>query len=135
MCLPLLAVQVLGMTPGDFSILYQDTEAGPYDFGSSGSQTTFNNGRAVVEAANEVADKLRELAAEKLEIDPLDLELRDGAVSAKGSPQKAVRSLSWLRPEPLCSAKARDAFPSSPSATPTVAAWVGSAWSRSSSRS
>ncbi len=90
MGLPLLAAQVLGMSPGDFSILYQDTEAGPYDFGSSGSQTTFNNGRAVVEAANEVADKLRELAAEKLEIDPLDLELRDGAVTAKGSPQKAV---------------------------------------------
>jgi CO/xanthine dehydrogenase Mo-binding subunit len=90
MGLPLLAAEVLGMNPEDFSILYQDTEAGPWDMGSSGSQTTFNNGRAVVEAANEVADKLRELAAEKLEIDPFDLELRDGAVSAKGSPQKAV---------------------------------------------
>jgi CO/xanthine dehydrogenase Mo-binding subunit len=90
MGLPLLAAQVLGMSPDQFSILYQDTEAGPYDFGSSGSQTTFNNGRAVVAAANEVADKLRELAAEQLEIDPLDLELRDGAVIAKGSPQKAV---------------------------------------------
>jgi CO/xanthine dehydrogenase Mo-binding subunit len=90
MGLPLLAAEVLGMRPEDFSILYQDTDAGPYDFGSSGSQTTFNNGRAVVEAANEVADMLRELAAEKLEIDPLDLELRDGVVSVKGAPQKAV---------------------------------------------
>lgn len=90
MGMPLLAAQVLGMKPDDFSILYQDTDAGPWDMGSSGSQTTFNNGRAVVEAATEVADRLRELAAEQLEIDPLDLELRDGNVTAKGSPQKAV---------------------------------------------
>ena len=58
--------------------------------GSSGSQTTFNNGRAVGEAAREVRDKLLELASEQLEIDPLDLELVDGAVRVKGSPQKAV---------------------------------------------
>ena len=41
----------LGMQPEDFSIVYQDTEAAPYDSGASGSQTTFNNGRAVVAAA------------------------------------------------------------------------------------
>jgi CO/xanthine dehydrogenase Mo-binding subunit len=90
MGLPLLAAEVLGMRPEDFSILYQDTDAGPWDMGSSGSQTTFNNGRAVVEAAGEVASQLRELAAEQLEIDPDDLELRDGAVSVKGAPQKSV---------------------------------------------
>ena len=48
MGLPLLAAEVLGMSPEDFSILYQDTDAGPWDMGSSGSQTTFNNGRAVI---------------------------------------------------------------------------------------
>ena len=45
MALPILAAEELGMDPGSFSILYQDTDAGPYDGGSSGSQTTFNNGR------------------------------------------------------------------------------------------
>ena len=90
MGLPLLAAQVLGMNPEDFSILYQDTDAGPWDMGSSGSQTTFNNGRAVAAAAEEVAHTLRELAAERLEIDPLDLELADGQVRVKGSPDKAV---------------------------------------------
>src|SRR6185312_9523650 len=74
MGLPLIAADVLGMDPADFSILYQDTDAGPYDGGSSGSQTTFNNGRAVKEAAVEVRDKLLELAAEQLEIDSADLE-------------------------------------------------------------
>ena len=90
MGLPLLAAQVLGMRPNDFSILYQDTDAGPWDMGSSGSQTTFNNGRAVGEAAVEVREKLLELASEQLEIDPLDLELVDGQVRVKGAPQKAV---------------------------------------------
>jgi CO/xanthine dehydrogenase Mo-binding subunit len=90
MGLPLLAAQTLGMRPEDFSILYQDTDAGPWDGGSSGSQTTFNNGRAVGEAAREVRDKLLELASEHLEIDPLDLELADGEVRVKGSPQKSV---------------------------------------------
>jgi CO/xanthine dehydrogenase Mo-binding subunit len=90
MGLPLIAAEALGMQPADFSIMYQDTDAAPWDMGSSGSQTTFNNGRAVAEAAGEVAQKLRELAAEKLEIDPDDLELADGGVRVKGSPQKSV---------------------------------------------
>ena len=76
------------MKPEDFSILCQDTEAGPWDMGSSGSQTTINNGRAVAAAAGEVRDRLLELAAEQLEIDPADLELYEGAVRVKGAPQK-----------------------------------------------
>ena len=51
MALPLLAAEILGMEPESFSLLYQDTDAGPFDSGASGSQTTFNNGRAVMAAA------------------------------------------------------------------------------------
>jgi CO/xanthine dehydrogenase Mo-binding subunit len=47
MALPTLAAEELGMRPEDFSIVYQDTESGPWDLGSAGSQTTCNNGRAV----------------------------------------------------------------------------------------
>jgi CO/xanthine dehydrogenase Mo-binding subunit len=90
MALPLLVAEVLGMKPSDFSILYQDTDAAPFDAGSSGSQTTMNNGRAVVEAAGEVRDKLLDLAAEKLEVAREDLELADGQVRVVGSPAKAV---------------------------------------------
>ena len=90
MALPLLVADVLGMKPSDFSILYQDTDAAPFDAGSSGSQTTMNNGRAVVAAAGEVRDKLLDLAAEKLEVAREDLELADGQVRVVGSPSKAV---------------------------------------------
>ena len=90
MALPLLAAEVLGMQPTDFSILYQDTDAGPWDAGSSGSQTTFNNGRAVVQAAGEVRERLFDLAGAKLEAAREDLELADGQVRLRGAPAKAV---------------------------------------------
>jgi CO/xanthine dehydrogenase Mo-binding subunit len=90
MALPLLAADVLGMKPTDFSILYQDTDAAPYDAGSSGSQTTMNNGRAVVEAAGEVRELLLDMASKKLEVAREDLELADGQVRVVGSPSRAV---------------------------------------------
>jgi CO/xanthine dehydrogenase Mo-binding subunit len=90
MALPVLAAEVLGMQPSDFSILYQDTAAAPFDAGSSGSQTTMNNGRAVVAAAGEVRERLLDLAAEKLEVAREDLELADGQVRVVGTPSKAV---------------------------------------------
>jgi len=90
MGLPLLAAEVLGMKPEDFSILYQDTDAGPWDMGSSGSQTTFNNGRAVIGAASEVREQLLDDAADKLEAARSDLELADGTVRVVGSPDRSV---------------------------------------------
>ncbi len=90
MGLPILAAEVLGMQPEDFTILYQDTDAGPWDGGASGSQTTFNNGRAVIDAATDVRDQLLDLAEETLEASRSDLELVDGTVRVKGSPTKSV---------------------------------------------
>ena len=90
MALPLLVAEELGMRPEDFSILAQDTDAGPWDAGASGSQTTFNNGRAVIEAAREVRAQLLELAEEELEASREDIELVDGVARVKGSPTKSV---------------------------------------------
>jgi CO/xanthine dehydrogenase Mo-binding subunit len=90
MALPLLAAEVLGMRPDQFTVVYQDTDAGPWDAGASGSQTTFNNGRAVVQAAIDVRDQLLELAEEVLEAARADLELVAGRVQVKGSPTTGV---------------------------------------------
>ena len=92
MALPLLVAEVLGMEPSSFSILYQDTDAAPWDAGSSGSQTTMNSGRAAVAAAAEVREQLLDLAAEKLEVAREDLELVGGRVQVVGSPGKAVET-------------------------------------------
>jgi CO/xanthine dehydrogenase Mo-binding subunit len=90
MALPILAAEVLGMRPDEFRILYQDTDAGPYDGGASGSQTTFNNGRAVIAAATEVRDQLVDLAADLLEASRADIELIDGRARIKGSHTSSV---------------------------------------------
>jgi CO/xanthine dehydrogenase Mo-binding subunit len=90
MALPLLVGEQLGMNPEDISLMYQDTDAGPWDMGSCGSQTTFNNGRAVIEAAKEVREQLLDAAADQLEVAREDLELAEGAVRVKGAPEKSV---------------------------------------------
>ena len=90
MTLRQLAADELGMDPEQFELVYQDTSAAPYDMGATGSQTLFNNGRAVVAAAGQVADQLRRLAAEKLEANPADIVLADGTASVRGTPSATV---------------------------------------------
>ena len=90
MAFPLYVAEVLGMDASQFSITYQDTDAAPWDQGSSGSQTTFNGGRAVIEAAKDIREQLLEAAETELEVSREDLELADGAVRVKGSPATAV---------------------------------------------
>ena len=90
MALPVLVAEQLGMQPSDFSLLYQDTDASPWEMGSCGSQTTLNSGRAVIEAAGDLREQLLDAAAEQLEVSRDDLELADGAVRVKGAPDRSV---------------------------------------------
>src|SRR5881409_2710679 len=75
MAMPMFVGQELGIDPNDVSILYQDTDVAPWDMGSCSSQTTFNNGRAILAAAQEVREQLLDAAADQLETDRDDLEL------------------------------------------------------------
>jgi CO/xanthine dehydrogenase Mo-binding subunit len=93
MALPVLAAEVLGMRPEDFAIRAQDTDSGPWDMGSSGSQTTFNNGRAVIAAATEVREQVLDLAAEHLEVSRADLEIGQGVVRVIGAPGSSGASV------------------------------------------
>lgn len=90
MTLRQLAADELGLDPTDFEIVYQDTAAAPYDTGATGSQTLLNNGRAVVEASQQVAEQLKSLAAEKLEAAVGDIVLADGHASVAGTPTSSV---------------------------------------------
>ncbi|MFN8234264.1 MAG: xanthine dehydrogenase family protein molybdopterin-binding subunit [Actinomycetota bacterium] len=90
MAMPVFVAEELGMRPEDFTILYQDTAAASWDMGSCGSQTTFNSGRAVLAAAADVREQLLDAASAELEADRDDLELANGAVRVKGSPDRSV---------------------------------------------
>ncbi len=90
MTLRQLAADELGMQPEDFELVYQDTSVAPYDMGATGSQTIFNNGRAVVAAAGQIAEQLKALAAEHLEAAPADIVLADGHAHVAGTPSSSV---------------------------------------------
>ena len=90
MAMPMFVAEELGMKPEDFTILYQDTAAANWDMGSCGSQTTFNSGRAILAAAADVREQILDAAASELEADREDLELVDGSVRVKGSPDRSV---------------------------------------------
>jgi CO/xanthine dehydrogenase Mo-binding subunit len=90
MTLRQLAADELGMDAEDFQLIYQDTSVAPYDMGATGSQTLFNNGRAVVAAAGQVAEQLKALAAEHLEASAADIVLQNGSAFVAGSPATRV---------------------------------------------
>ena len=90
MAMPRLVAEELGMSPESFSLLYQDTDAAPWDMGSCGSQTTFNSVRAVLAATDDLRDQLLDAASEELEAARDDLELVGGSVRVKGSADRAV---------------------------------------------
>ena len=90
MTLRQLAADELGMDPESFELVYQDTSVAPYDMGATGSQTLFNNGRAVVAAAAQIAEQLRNLAADQLEASPADIVLADGMATVAGTPDRGV---------------------------------------------
>src|SRR4051794_41958692 len=92
MTLRQLAADELGMQPEDFELVYQDTSVAPYDMGATGSQTVFNNGRAVVAAAGQIAQQLKALAAGHLGASPPGIVLADGPAHGAGSPSPRVSS-------------------------------------------
>ena len=67
-----------------------NTDSSPMCTGTFASRATFVAGMAALKAAQEVKQKLLEIAGKELEIDPADLEIVDGEVIAKGAPQKRM---------------------------------------------
>ena len=90
MALALLVADELGIDPAGVSFVHQDTDAGPWDGGSAGSQTTFNVGRAVTAAASSIRARVLARAADMLEASVDDVELVEGEVRVKGAPERRV---------------------------------------------
>ncbi|MDH3675420.1 MAG: xanthine dehydrogenase family protein molybdopterin-binding subunit, partial [Anaerolineae bacterium] len=88
--IPQVVAELMGVSVADVRVVVADTETGPYDFGSQGSRTLFNVGRAAQFAADDLTRQIKELVGEMLEISTEDLELRDGAVVVKGTPERRV---------------------------------------------
>ncbi|MGH7816901.1 MAG: xanthine dehydrogenase family protein molybdopterin-binding subunit, partial [Candidatus Binatia bacterium] len=80
----------LGLSIEKVTVSFPDTDMTPYDKSTSSSRTTFHMGQAAEKAAREVRTQLLDVAATELEALSEDLELRDGAVSVRGVPDKRM---------------------------------------------
>jgi CO/xanthine dehydrogenase Mo-binding subunit len=76
----------LGLHPDRVLVTEPDTDIGGFDGGSQGSRTTQVAGRAALDAAREVRDKVLDAAAQLLQTTAGELELADGFARVKGKP-------------------------------------------------
>jgi CO/xanthine dehydrogenase Mo-binding subunit len=87
---PLIAAEILGVSPDQVEIVQGDTRTGPFAGPSGGSQTTYSVSGAVANAAREVRKRLLDLAADHFEASADDLEIKDGIVQVRGVPDRTI---------------------------------------------
>jgi len=85
-----IAAEELGFDVKDVRIVGPDTDVTPYDQLTGSSRSTFHMGNAVKAAAADAKRQLLEAAGDLLEANPLDLEVRKGVISVKGSPHRKL---------------------------------------------
>ena len=82
-----LAVDVFGVELDNIKIVMGDSDRGS-GFGSAGSRSLFTAGSAVKVAADKTMDKARDLAADALEVAPVDLEYMAGRFQVAGTDRR-----------------------------------------------
>ena len=80
----------LGVELDDIAVIHGDTAVVQSGIGTFGSRATAVGGTAVLQAAQRVKEKAREIAAHLLEADPDDLVFSNGRFQVKGVPKKGV---------------------------------------------
>lgn len=85
-----IAAEGLGIGAAEVSVIAADTASAPRSPVSGGSVITYSTGRAVQRATEALRGKILAYAALLLEIDVRDLELVDGSVRPKGTPERGL---------------------------------------------
>jgi CO/xanthine dehydrogenase Mo-binding subunit len=80
----------LGVDVADVQVTSGDTRRFPWGVGTFASRGAVTAGNAMGVAARNVAHKAKQIAADHLEANPDDLELADGQVRVKGSPDRGM---------------------------------------------
>ncbi len=80
----------LGVEIDDITVIHGDTAVVASGIGTFGSRATAVGGTAVLQAAQRVKEKAREIAAHLFEADLEDLVFADGKFSVKGVPKKGI---------------------------------------------
>jgi CO/xanthine dehydrogenase Mo-binding subunit len=85
-----IAAETLGLEPGQVRVEVADSSAAPQTPVSAGSTITYSLGSAVLAAAQDAREQLLAVAAERMEIDPDDLEVVAGVVRPRGAPASGI---------------------------------------------
>jgi len=88
--LAMIAAEVLEQPVERIRVKLLPTDGAPYAGMSGGSKITYTVGLAVQAAAEDAKRQLLEIAANKLEAAPEDLELVDGAIRVRGMPDRQI---------------------------------------------
>jgi aerobic carbon-monoxide dehydrogenase large subunit len=80
----------LGVPIEDVRVVTGDTRRFPYAVGTFASRAAVMSGNAIHLAARKVRDKALRIASQALEVDVDDLELAEGQVRVKGSPDTSI---------------------------------------------
>jgi len=106
-----MCASVLHIPVSDVALASPDTDGSPYNWGTTASRVTYTTGRSVVAASEEVARKIKAMAAEMLECEAAELELRQGGkVGLVGNAEREVsfKAISgrahWVKGGPILGA-------------------------------
>ncbi len=86
----MIAAEELGVNLDDVDIKRVDTAYTPVDPGSYGSRVTILAGQATQKAARQAKKQLLEAAAKTWQVEPEDIEIRQGKVFVLSDPEKAM---------------------------------------------
>ncbi|MFJ8814348.1 xanthine dehydrogenase family protein molybdopterin-binding subunit [Amycolatopsis thermoflava] len=93
--LTMLLSDQLGVPMDKITIRHGDTDEVPKAIGTFGSRSLQLGGSALRQAADQVIEQARTLAADRLEASPDDVELSEGAFQVRGAP--ASGSVTWAQ--------------------------------------
>jgi len=85
-----IAAEAFGVAPDQVKVVSLDTDGAPQSPLSGGSVVTYSSGRAIQAAAADARQQLLDFAALEFEIAPADLEIVDGIVRPRGSPDRGM---------------------------------------------
>ena len=85
-----IVAEEIGVPLEDIRITAADTEITPLDPGTFGSGVTLRAGNAAKMAAHAAKEKLLEAVAEKMEVSPKDLEIRDRKIFLREDPDRGI---------------------------------------------
>ncbi|GAB4278219.1 MAG: xanthine dehydrogenase family protein molybdopterin-binding subunit [Deferrisomatales bacterium] len=92
-----MVAERLGVPMEDVHITAADTGTCPLDAGTFGSGVTVRAGNAALRAADDVRRQLFAFVADRLEVDPEDLEAADRRIWVRGSPTRGMTLAEALR--------------------------------------